>query len=350
MASILNSEKNIDNLFRRRDKQAPETINKCIDILQNPSDKLDLNVNAFVFLCYRYLEGNFLDFKLLEKNFEGFLEYAEAINQDHLKARWKSSLVTGYCYAYIKERDCDANIIEIAKLGCDLYLVRNWPDIMFNTLACCLIVIAYAMKQQDCETANIYEDQAILLFKESNNKIDVRGDHTIADIVYSTSVVLGVCIKFSCLTGNKRMNFYDGKYEEESLSYLSGFYSLRGINEKHLYNTCVKVIPELEMGLIVRFLSKYQHLWLTLLPRDFDVEGYREFNPQIANQSDDWLRDHYIKHGQYENKIYRVELPEDFDVDSYRDLNKDISNQSDSWLKVHFFLHGQKEGRSYNKQ
>ena len=80
---------------------------------------------------------------------------------------------------------------------------------------------------------------------------------------------------------------------------------------------------------------------------DFDVNGYRRFNPDLANQDDEWLRWHYFTYGQGESRIYQVDLPLDFQVQVYRALNPDIQYLSDDWLRSHYFLYGLQEERRY---
>lgn len=85
-----------------------------------------------------------------------------------------------------------------------------------------------------------------------------------------------------------------------------------------------------------------------MLPIDFDVEEYRQYNPDIAKFSDEWLRSHYVKCGSIQNRIYKLSLPEDFDVNAYRELNSDIAKYPDEWLERHYQVHGRKEGRVYS--
>ena len=81
------------------------------------------------------------------------------------------------------------------------------------------------------------------------------------------------------------------------------------------------------------------------MPEDFDYQEYRKSNPNIANQSDEWLRWHYCTRNVTEKHI--CNLPPDFNVDDYRQLNTDISQQSDTWLEWHYEVYGKFEGRQY---
>ena len=87
----------------------------------------------------------------------------------------------------------------------------------------------------------------------------------------------------------------------------------------------------------------------TLLPHDFDINMYRQLNKDVYNYSDIELKLHYIKSGEKEGRIYRLEknLPIDFDVDMYREINIDLINYSDDRLKKHYIIAGIKEGRHY---
>jgi len=83
------------------------------------------------------------------------------------------------------------------------------------------------------------------------------------------------------------------------------------------------------------------------IPEDFDCAGYRKYNLDVDNQSDEWLQWHYLVYGEHEKRVYKVNLPADFNVDDYRLLNTDISQQSNEWLEWHYEMYGRDEGRQY---
>lgn len=84
-----------------------------------------------------------------------------------------------------------------------------------------------------------------------------------------------------------------------------------------------------------------------MLPPDFDVEGYRKYNPDIAKYSNEWLQEHYVKCGLKQKRLYKLNLPEDFNLEIYRYANKDLEGFSDEQLQKHFSLYGYNEQRIY---
>lgn len=84
-----------------------------------------------------------------------------------------------------------------------------------------------------------------------------------------------------------------------------------------------------------------------MLPSDFNLEGYRRFNPDIAKYTDEWLKQHYLICGAKQKRLYHLTLPEDFNVEVYRELNPDIGKEADGWLEQHFFKYGKSEQRMY---
>ena len=84
-----------------------------------------------------------------------------------------------------------------------------------------------------------------------------------------------------------------------------------------------------------------------MLPEDFNVEDYKNYNLDLKNLTDEELKEHYILHGQRENRIYKLNLPDDFNPEIYKLLNPDLEYLCDFSLKKHFLSHGQKEGRDY---
>jgi len=81
------------------------------------------------------------------------------------------------------------------------------------------------------------------------------------------------------------------------------------------------------------------------LPEDFDVVGYRRYNPDLTRFDDEYLQKHYLQHGLKEGRIFTVVLPDGFNTDIYRYFNPDLITYTDEWLESHYFYHGQKEKR-----
>jgi hypothetical protein len=83
------------------------------------------------------------------------------------------------------------------------------------------------------------------------------------------------------------------------------------------------------------------------LPPDFDISMYKELNNDLKNMNENQLLNHYLLHGQNENRIYKITLPDDIDLYTYRELNNDLNNLNETQLKIHYFLYGQYENREY---
>lgn len=96
---------------------------------------------------------------------------------------------------------------------------------------------------------------------------------------------------------------------------------------------------------------------------DFDLEFYRENNPDLAHLSDPReIEQHWIESGQFEGRLrsekefYKLHglnpdaLPADFDWKAYLELNPDLQGHFNSkWSVIqHFLVHGLKEGRLYS--
>ena len=84
------------------------------------------------------------------------------------------------------------------------------------------------------------------------------------------------------------------------------------------------------------------------LPDDFNYTDYRNMYNDLKNMNDMELKDHYLKHGIIEKRIYKYNLPDDFSLDIYKTLYNDITNLTDNELKNHYFFNGFSEKRLYN--
>jgi len=76
------------------------------------------------------------------------------------------------------------------------------------------------------------------------------------------------------------------------------------------------------------------------LKNDFNVEGYRRYNPDISDQSNEWLKKHYFEYGKKENRVWKVNLPKDFNLEVYKLANPDLKDLSDGCLEKHFVEYG----------
>jgi hypothetical protein len=83
------------------------------------------------------------------------------------------------------------------------------------------------------------------------------------------------------------------------------------------------------------------------LPNDFDVEVYKKINKDLSHFTNEEAKYHFINHGFYEQRLYKIELPNGFDVEVYKKINKDLSHFTDEEAKYHFINHGFYEQRLY---
>ena len=83
------------------------------------------------------------------------------------------------------------------------------------------------------------------------------------------------------------------------------------------------------------------------LPPDFNVDQYRQLNPDLASLSIYECKEHYITHGEEERRLYKIDLPSDFNEEVYQLLHEDLTDLSSLECKLHYANCGKKEGRLY---
>jgi len=99
------------------------------------------------------------------------------------------------------------------------------------------------------------------------------------------------------------------------------------------------------------------------IPEDFDWYVYNQLNLDLRDIIDgkpvfyqeEHAKLHYMRHGFFENRKYKVEIPIDFDWYVYNQLNPDLRNIIDGkqvfyqeeHAKLHYTRHGFFEGRKY---
>lgn len=83
------------------------------------------------------------------------------------------------------------------------------------------------------------------------------------------------------------------------------------------------------------------------IPSDFDAKVYKSLYKDLAMMSDTVAKEHYLKHGRVEGRVYTLDVPEDFDVSKYKSLHTDLQYMTDLEAQVHFAQHGELEGRIY---
>ena len=87
-----------------------------------------------------------------------------------------------------------------------------------------------------------------------------------------------------------------------------------------------------------------------MIPQDFEPDIYKMLNPDLHFMNNNELINHYLNHGQHENRLYKKNLPNDFDVNIYRKNNEDLIYLSDIQCISHFIRFGQFENRIYSKK
>ncbi len=85
-----------------------------------------------------------------------------------------------------------------------------------------------------------------------------------------------------------------------------------------------------------------------MVPNDFIPSFYKLLNSDLSHMNDNELTNHYINHGQYENRLYKLDLPDNFDVEYYRNNNEDLSFLSDIQCISHFLRFGRFENRVFS--
>jgi hypothetical protein len=96
----------------------------------------------------------------------------------------------------------------------------------------------------------------------------------------------------------------------------------------------------------------------------FNVDIYRNSNPDLINFNNEQLQEHYINHGQYEYRVCSAKLENNnlnisseedffkiftnFDIEIYRNSNPDLVNFNKHQLIYHYINHGHLENRVYS--
>ena len=95
------------------------------------------------------------------------------------------------------------------------------------------------------------------------------------------------------------------------------------------------------------------------LPEDFNPEVYKSIYNDLKDMNNIELFTHYINHGIYENRIYKLsemnnsidniynKLPEDFDPEIYKSIYHDLKDMNNIELSTHYINHGIYENRIY---
>jgi hypothetical protein len=91
-----------------------------------------------------------------------------------------------------------------------------------------------------------------------------------------------------------------------------------------------------------------QRMYKIQIPNDFDVEVYKKINEDLTHFSNEEAKQHYINYGFYEHRRFKIELPSDFDVEVYKKINEDLAHFTDEEAMIHYINYGFYERRSYS--
>ena len=86
---------------------------------------------------------------------------------------------------------------------------------------------------------------------------------------------------------------------------------------------------------------------MEVLPNDFDVSAYFQYNPDLKGMSESELKNHYMLYGRNEAPPRIYKLPIDFDVIAYLQFNPDLKGMSELEAKTHYGTTGRINGRMY---
>jgi GR25 family glycosyltransferase involved in LPS biosynthesis len=142
---------------------------------------------------------------------------------------------------------------------------------------------------------------------------------------------------------NNYIDLYNFTDEQLINHYLS-----HGKNENRIYNKIIKNDNR---------LNKLSKNLIDKLPIDFNIDIYKNNYIDLYNFTDEELINHYLIHGKNENRIYNInkievpeinKLPKDFDINFYKNKYDDLKNFNNKELVNHYINYGKKENRLYN--
>jgi hypothetical protein len=79
-----------------------------------------------------------------------------------------------------------------------------------------------------------------------------------------------------------------------------------------------------------------------LIPKDFDIQKFKNMYPETKNFSVDEIYDFYVN-----NNLKYYKYPDNLDIVKYKKYNYDLQHLDDNQLYIHFMNNGQYEGRLY---
>ena len=142
-------------------------------------------------------------------------------------------------------------------------------------------------------------------------------------------------------------------------------------NSDHYYFLLEKnILPIIDLKVLDNLNEEYDNKSFVFkkIPYDFDINIYKSYD-DLKEYDDDFLKVHFIDHGQYEcrrykehetilpsiiyNKLNKIKLikyfdfPDDFNFYSYKQRNKDLNDLNKLDLKKHWMNYGVFENRDY---
>jgi len=146
----------------------------------------------------------------------------------------------------------------------------------------------------------------------------------------------------------------------------------RGMNIYYNYDLYEKLFIKKFLPIInTKILENYKYNFnidkFDTIPVNFNIEIYKKY-PDLIDKSDDFLYNHFLKYGQYENRnyskhgryiiplfirnileifdlLYFYDVPDKFTVLDYRNNNKDLDYLTDKELFFHWINYGRNENR-----
>ena len=197
---------------------------------------------------------------------------------------------------------------------------------------------------------NTFIDNSIIIFKYKNNFDDISYKLNYLKHITELFVNRSVFVKVAYLDNivNKNILYVDNDFYYELLE-----------ND---------ILPIIEVNLLNKYLNDYNNnkLTFTEIPTTFNIDIYKKYD-DLQNLNDDELKKHFIAHGQFECRKYKLnnyiqkdtiykcleknnllkyfDLPPNFYMYYYKKNNNDLKLLNIYELKKHGFRFGINEER-----
>jgi predicted protein tyrosine phosphatase len=97
----------------------------------------------------------------------------------------------------------------------------------------------------------------------------------------------------------------------------------------------------------LKYGKKEKRLYKFDVPSDFNYLEYKYLNKDLGNINEFICKEHYIDYGKKEKRLYKFDIPSDFNYLEYKYLNKDLGNINEFECKEHYEKKGRLENRLY---